>query len=72
MSDQRWYEATMSDREREIARRARIDRALDVVVAVIFTATMIAVTWIFLTATPDQRSAECDLCAAQLERTGVR
>ena len=72
MSDQRWYEATMSDREREIARRARIDRALDTVAAVIFTATMIAVTWIFLSATPAQSSAECDLCAEQLDRTGVR
>lgn len=65
MSDQRWYEATMSDREREIARRARIDMVLDVVVAVIFMATMIAVTWIFISETPAQRSAECDLCAAQ-------
>lgn len=72
MSDQRWYEATMSDREREIARRARIGMVLDVVVAVIFMTTMIAVTWIFLSETPDQRSAECDLCAEQLERTGGR
>lgn len=70
MSDRRWYEETMRDHEREIARRARIDRVLDVVVAVVFTATMIAVTWLYLAATPSQRSAECDQCAERFERTG--
>ena len=72
MSDRRWYEATMRDHEREIARRAMIDVVQDALLSVVFVLATIAATWLYLVATPSQRSAECDLCAEQLERMGVR
>lgn len=61
------YFNTMNEREREIARAIRRRDLAECVAAVFAAALFAALFAAFLLATPDQRSAECDLCAVQLE-----
>lgn len=46
----------------------RISRAGEILGAILVGAMMVALGWLFLMATPDQMSAECDRLTVEMER----
>lgn len=62
-------EEEMREDDREIGRR-RLRTAGEVVAGVLALALLALVAWLFLAATPDQFSAECEALRAELEAQG--
>ena len=59
------------DREvRRRVRRRRLKAAGEVVAGVLALALLALVAWLFLAATPDQFSAECEALRAEMETQG--
>lgn len=66
-------EEEMREDDREIGRRLwrrRLRTAGEVVAGVLALALLALVAWLFLAATPDQFSAECEALRAELEAQG--
>ena len=64
---------SLEEYDREVRRRVRRRRlkAAGEVVAGVFTLALLALAaWLFLVATPDQCSAECEALRAELETQG--
>lgn len=64
---------TLEEYDREICRRLRRRRlkaAGEVVAGVLALALLALVAWLFLAATPDQFSAECEALRAEMETQG--
>ncbi len=65
---------SLEDYDREIRRRVRrrLLRAVGEVVAGVLALALLAlVAWLFLAATPDQFSAECEALRAEMETQGT-
>lgn len=66
-------EEEMREGDREIGRRLwrrRLRAAGEVVAGVLTLALFVLLAWLFLVATPDQFSAECEAARAELEAQG--
>lgn len=64
---------SLEDLDREIRRRLRrrlLRAAGEVVAGILTLALFVLLAWLFLAATPDQFSAECEAARAELEAQG--
>lgn len=64
---------SLEDLDREIRRRLRrrlLRAAGEVVAGILTLALFVLLAWLFLAATPDQFSAECEATRAELEAQG--
>lgn len=64
---------SLEDLDREIRRRLRrrlLRAAGEVVAGILTLALFVLLAWLFLAATPDQYSAECEAARAELEAQG--
>lgn len=71
--DRQLSEMTLEEFNREIRRRLwrkRLEAAGEVVSGVLALALLALAAWLFLVATPDQCSAECEALRAELEAQG--
>lgn len=78
MQDEERKERLLRDLDREIERHMRSRRAWrkrirgwpEIVGGILTLALFILLAWLFLIATPDQYSAECELLRAEMEAQG--
>lgn len=71
--DRQFSGLSLEDYDREIRRRLwrrRLEVAGEIVAGVFTLALLTLAAWLFLVATPDQCSAECEALRAELEAQG--
>lgn len=61
------YFCEMTEHERELSKKIRRENIKEIIGCVILVPLIIFLVWVFLVVTPDQRSAEADMAALEMQ-----